>query len=323
MPEGAPVVSDDACAAEALDWFIRLQAEAGQPATVRGFREWLEGDPRREQAFAKVAAVWGAPEFLLATRNIAKETGLVAGAAPRRTPVGAKATAVAIMFLLIFGFAHFSDISLRLRADYVTATGERRSIALSDGSTITLNTGSAVSLDFTEGGRGVTLLQGEAFFDVRSDAARPFRVTGRYGRVTVKGTAFAVRLEPGADSVVLSRGAVDVSRLANPIEFTSLKSGEGVSVTPTALLPVRRIDSDRSLEWVDGRISFSARPFGEVLDDLRRYYPGRIIVVNGRLERIAVSGSYRLDDPGHVISSLAEAAGGTATVLPGGFIVLR
>lgn len=323
-PEQETTAADDPLDVEALDWFVRLQAEAGNPATARGFRDWLEGSPGRERAFARVASVWGAPEFLVASRNVADAASRVEGERRRQRRSRAKQGAiVASLMLLAFGVARFSEFSLWLRADYVTAVGERRAIPLPDGSTMTLNTGSAVALDFEQGGRGVTLLQGEAFFDVARDAARPFKVSGRFGRVAVKGTAFSVRFDPLADTVLLSRGAVDVSRLSRPEDSISLKSGDAVSVTATAVLPVRHVDPAQSLEWMEGRISFSERPFGEVLDELRRYHSGRVFLANGRLARIAVSGSYRLDEPDTAIRSLAEAAGAVATVLPGGIIILR
>ncbi|MFD1331987.1 FecR family protein [Methylopila musalis] len=323
-PEQETLAAEDLLDGEALDWFVRLQAETGDPATARGFREWLEGHPGRERAFAKIASVWGAPEFLVASHNIADAASRREGERRRRLKSRVKRGAiVASVMLLAFGVTRFSEFSLWMRADYVTAVGERRAIPLPDGSTMTLNTGSAVELDFEHGDRGVTLLQGEAFFDVARDEARPFKVSGRFGRVVVKGTAFSVRFDPLADTIVLSRGAVDVSRLSRPEDSTHLTSGDAVSVTATAVLPVRRVDLARSLEWMEGRISFFERPFGEVLDELGRYYSGRVFLANGRLARIAVSGSYRLDQPDVAIRSLAEAAGAVATVLPGGIIIVR
>jgi transmembrane sensor len=60
-----------------------------------------------------------------------------------------------------------------------------------------------------------------------------------------------------------------------------------------------------------------------VLKDVRRYHAGRIIVLNGGIEQVAVSGNYKLDQPALIIHSLAEAAGATVTTLPGGFVILR
>lgn len=316
--------ADAPFAGEALDWFVRLQAAQGDPVTARAFRAWMEGDRRRAAAFEKVAEMWGAPEFLLATQNVAKATGFSAPQQkPRRRSLTKKAAAGATAVVLAFGLARLPELSLWLRADHVTAAGEQRVIPLPDGSTMTLNTGTAVALDFSKGRRGVRVLEGEAYFDVRPEPDRPFQVVGQFGQVIVKGTAFSLKIEHDEDNVVLSRGAVDVARLAQSRDHAVLAPGQTVSVTAAAILPVRRVDADRSLAWLEGRISFYDQPFGQVLNDLRRYYPGRIYVVHRRIEQVAVSGNYKLDQPALVIHSLAEAAGATVTTLPGGFLILR
>ncbi len=316
--------NDDPFAAEALDWFVRLQGAAGDPGTSRAFRAWLDGDPRCAAAFEKVTEVWGAPEFLQATRNVAKATGFVAPRKKsRRRSLGKKAAAIVSAVIVAFALAKAPDLSLRLRADYVTVAGEQRIVALPDGSRVTLNTESAVALDFANGQRNVRVLKGEAYFDVRAGLPIPFRVAGRFGDVEVKGTTFSVQLDDSEDNVVLSHGAVEVANRAQPQEHASLSPGEMVSVTATSISPVRKVDAESSLAWLQGRIRFDDRPFGEVLNDLRRYYPGRIFVANSAIERVSVSGNYKLDQPLLVIQSLAEAAGGTVTTLPGGIIILR
>jgi transmembrane sensor len=317
-----PEKLDDPAIAEALDWFVRLQAAQGDARTARAFREWMEGDPRRGDAFSKVVAAWGAPEFLLAARNVAEATGFVAPRRKsRRRARAAKAGAAVALALL--ALAQAPELLLRLRADHLTAAGEQRTIALPDGSSMTLNTGTAVALDFAEGRRRVSLLRGEAYFDVLPDRGRSFEVVGRFGRVVVKGTAFSVKLDAEEDDVVLGRGAVDVARRAQPRDHAVLAPGETVAVTAGAVSPVTRVDTARSLAWLEGRISFHDQPLAKVLDDIRRYYPGRIFVLRPGVEQIAVSGNYRLDRPALIVESLAEAAGATMTTLPGGVIILR
>jgi transmembrane sensor len=309
---------------EALDWFVRLQAGEGDARIVREFRAWIEGDVRRAAAFEKVAATWGAPELLLATRNVATATGFsTPRQKSRRRSLVKKAAAATTAVILAFGLAHLSELTVRFRADYVTAAGEQRTVVLPDGSKMTLNTETAVALDFSRGRRGVNILQGEVYFDVLPGQNLKFEVAGQFGQVEVKGTAFSVKLDDNEDSVVLSRGSVDVARRAQSRDHTVLAPGEMVSVTATSVLPVTRVDTGRSLAWLEGRISFYDQPLGRILNDIRRYYPGRIFVLNNGIEQTAVSGNYKLDQPALIIQSLAEAAGATMTTLPGGVIILR
>lgn len=266
--------------------------------------------------------MWGEPEFLRAVENVARETKFPARGKPRASARRQRTALIVGAVILIWGAASVPDIIVSLRADYMTATGERRTITLPDGSQMLLNTATAVSVDFAEDKREVTVLRGEAYFDVAKDRARPFVVDGNFSRVAVTGTAFDVRLDSDEDDVTLARGQVDVARLDRPADRTSLQPGQAVNVSNIGIAPVRAVDTSTALAWVDGRISFTERPFGEVLRQLRRHYRGRVLVLSPRLGDVAVSGSYLLDDPGQAIRSLAEAAGGSVTVLPG-LIVLR
>ncbi len=233
------------------------------------------------------------------------------------------ACAAAAVLVLTLGAAYLPMLKVRLTADYMTDIAERREILLPDGSRMTLDAASAVALDFANGRRTVRLLAGDAFFDVAHDAEHPFRVEGHFGLVRVTGTAFGVRAGPQADEVVLARGGVDAAPLSGTQVAAHLVPGEMVSIDREGVSPVRKVDTGRALAWMEGRLSFSNRPLGAVLDDIRRYYAGTIIVLASGLEDEEVSGSYRLDDPVLILRSLAEATGAHMDVLPGGLIILR
>ena len=83
------------------------------------------------------------------------------------------------------------------------------------------------------------------------------------------------------------------------------------------------IDPNDAFAWLEGRIRFRDRRLGDVLDELRRYHRGIIIVADGRIAEIRVSGNYRLDDPALVVASLAEAVGATLTRLSDHVLILR
>ncbi len=263
--------------------------------------------------------MWGEPEFGRAAENIARATSL--SVKPKSTRRKGAAVIIAAI-ILVYCVSSAPGLLLWMRSDYMTATGEQRSITLPDGSRMVLNTATAVAVDYTPDRRGVVILEGEAYFDVARNIARPFVVDGNFSRVLVTGTAFDVRLDRNQDDVALARGRVDVARLEVPTDATDLQPGEAVNVGPAAIAPVRAIDLATAFAWVDGRITFTQRPFREVLDQLRRYYRGRVVVWNSELGDTDVSGSYRLDDPSLAIRSLAEAAGATVTTLPG-LIILR
>src|SRR3546814_12524306 len=97
---------------------------------------------------------------------------------------------------------------LMWQSDYRTGTGEMRNVTLSDGSSVTLDTGSAIAVNYGDGRRGVRLLAGRAWFDVAHDERHPFTVSAADARVRVTGTAFDVGLDDDSNDVTLARGGV-------------------------------------------------------------------------------------------------------------------
>ncbi|MET3792361.1 FecR family protein [Aquamicrobium terrae] len=314
----------------ALDWFVHLQ-EAPQDRKLREqFQIWLDSDPRHAAAFAKLEAMWTLPELDIASARLAarldetpKARVVPARRQVRRTGKWTKRlAALAAVMMVAIGIRSYPALMLRWNADHLTATGAQGEFVLPDGSRLMLNTASAVALDFEGQNRSVTLLQGEAFFDVVPDPARPFRVAGAFGDVEVKGTAFSVRT--GAeDTVILERGRVEVSRQGDDAGHATLSPGEKVEVSAAGLSPVTGIDAESALAWRTGWVTFQEKPLADVLADLGRYYEGRILTLDGSIGRVRVSGNYRLADPEGAIRSLAEAAGVKVTRLPGGIIILR
>ncbi|MEZ2128125.1 MULTISPECIES: FecR domain-containing protein [unclassified Sinorhizobium] len=316
---------------EALDWFMRLR-EDNDAATMAEFDRWREGDPDRGEAFARLSQLHAMPSLRKATEKDAERLGLransqvVVALPPRRRYARrwvSGLSAIAAALLVAVGWQQYPTLMLHWRSDYMTTTGERQTVSLPDGSAVTLNTASAIAIDFEGGRRRVSLLEGEAFFDVRHDAAHPFVVAGHFSEVEVKGTAFGVRTDDQEDLVVLERGSIEVRRTANKADLALLKPSQMVVATAVGLSPVRDADPAQSLAWRDGRIVFHDRPFRTALADLKRYYAGSVVVMTNRVGNRMVSGNYRIDDPEAAIRTLATSAGAAVTRLPGGLLILR
>ncbi len=77
-------------------------------------------------------------------------------------------------------------------------------------------------------------------------------------------------------------------------------------------------DASEALAWREGRIAFDNAKLGTVLGELQRYYSGRIVVLDSRVNRMLVTGNYRLDNVEGAIRTLADAAGVGMTRIPGG-----
>lgn len=316
----------------ALTWFTAIQGYPDDARLKADVEAWKAADPRNAAAYAAVSGVWDFEELnviaadvgqLKDKAQITEPAQIVPFERPKRSRWAISAMAAAAVIFIGIGIRQYPGLMLQLHSDYQTAAGGRQDITLPDGSKMTLNTASAVSLDFENGKRSVKLLQGEAYFDVVHDETRPFKVAAGYSEVVVKGTAFAVRSDTDKDVVVLERGLVGVSRLADEHDTAELHPGETITASASALSTVHQANPSDVLSWRDGRLIFENEPFAQVLAEIGRYYPHAIIVGSDRVGKARVTGNYKLDNPERVIRSLAATVGGDVTRIPGGMIILR
>ncbi|QCO19060.1 FecR family protein (plasmid) [Azospirillum brasilense] len=315
---------------EALTWFVTLLDAPADPDTRAAYQTWRNRDPRHAAAFDRLSSLGSMPELQAAATFAHTPQAAPSSPAPRSATRrqagrfgGWRASLAAAALLLAIGVHLQPTLTLRLTADHRTATGERQEVALPDRSRLILDTDSAVALDFAEGRRHVRLLRGQAYFDVVSDPAHPFRVTAGFSEVEVTGTAFTVRSEGGQDAVFLERGRVSVSRREPPGRTVSLVPGDQVTATAEGLSAPARPDPAVALAWKDGRCVFHDQPFATVVDTLRRYHGAPVILIGDRLAGARVSGNYRLDDPAGAIRALAGVVGARVTELPAGILLLR
>ncbi len=295
----APTPDSDTPLEQALDWLILLD-DADEACQAR-FAQWLAASPANAEAFARAQRCWQSPALVSAAARLEQRRQPTPKRARRLGP----GLAIAASLLLVVGITLHSDLLLRLRADHVTAVGQRQSLQLADGSRVLLNTDSAFTSRIDERQRVTQLLRGEAYFDVAKDSSRPFEVSAGPVRVSVRGTAFAVRYLGDAAEVSVEHGEIEVHARGNDTRI-HLRGGDSIRVGPDGVGQRTRANSASQLAWVQGRLVFDDRPLHEVLDELRRYYPGWIINGNARLNDLRITGNYRLSEPASIMRSLAQ-----------------
>lgn len=307
-PDQAADLPDHRAMDQALNWLIEL--DDANPQQHARFQDWLAADPAHREAFAKAEAVWNSQPVLDAAVQLAapKKPSMLCRLRPHWVPL---ATAAA----LLLGLFNFSDLPLRMKADHLTVAGERQRLELSDGSKVLLNTRSAFSSELDDRQRVARLFQGEAFFEVPSANGLPLEVEAGPVRMSASSTAFAVRYLNGVAQIQVERGAVNVQAIQGHAQL-SLGAGDSLRVGPDGVSHRVKTDPIKDLAWVQGRLIFDNCPMSEVLAELRRYYPGWIINTNTRLDQVAVTGNYRLDNPIDVVRSLAHITSAGLHELP-------
>jgi transmembrane sensor len=294
---------------QALEWFVRLRAGDADRATREAFHAWYEARPEHTLAYDRVSGLWQDPAF-------AEALGAPAPLPARRRLMAAAAAASVLLAL-----AALLAWTGPWRGDYRAATGEQRLVTLSDGSRLTLDTGSAVAVGYSSALRSVRLLRGRVFLDVQPDARRPLRVRAGDAVVQVVGTRFSVRREGGAVTVEVEAGRVAVAAAEGrpPAEITR---GQALRAEGGVLIPYA-IAVDRAFAWTRGRLVFRDQPLREVLAELDRYYPGSILLLNRTAAATRVSGSYAFDDPVFAAGQLAGVAGARAEPFTSKLLLIR
>lgn len=283
---------------EAARWITERDAGLLTPDDERALTAWLAADPRHAEAYARLESVWDAVESAPIKPEIRRRSAILLFPLPVRARPWLTGAVAAGVALAIVGTAQ--DWPTRLRADAMTATGERRLVPLADGSVVQLNTASAIAIDLSSDRRVIRLLKGEAAFAVAADPTRPFTVEAGDGATTALGTRFIVRREGTGGDVTVTEHRVRVTWRADratPDQTVVVNAGQAAGYDAGGLVRPHAVDTNAATAWTRGRLAFVDRPLEEVVAELNRYYPGYIRVIGADLAKRRFSGVFPIDDP--------------------------
>lgn len=294
--------ADDKIAEAARAWVIARAEEEVTAETEAAFQDWLQADRRHRAMYAQVYGIWGAAAQMGHLQGDKIQDDQTAAPTSRRRFLWAGAVAAGIAALA----AGFSFIAPSSSPGVIaTQTAEIRNVPLEDGSLVTLGAESAMSVDFTDTERRVSLASGEAFFEVEKDAARPFIVSVGKTEVRVVGTKFDVRRGVLGVDVAVLEGVVEVIR-TQAADKRILTAGEKLVTTPGALTEIPATKGHAPGAWRQGRLVFDNAPLAEVLADADRYYAGDIILASDEVGRLRVTASYKTDAIEQMLQSLEQ-----------------
>ncbi len=206
-----------------------------------------------------------------------------------------------------------ADLTIPTSERYETRVGEQRQVRLSDGSIVTLNTGSLLEVAYTAKRRDVRLLRGEAMFKVAHNAAWPFVVTAADRNVTAVGTAFVVRVDGPDIKVVLVQGKVRIdplrptglARIIPALSEDDLTPGEQLTaVEGKARATVEATDVQRATSWENGQVIFQDDTIEAAAAEMNRYSDTRILVNDPRIGALTVSGVFNAKRPQDFIAAV-------------------
>lgn len=295
-----------------MDWLLEVQSAPADPAVRARFDAWLARDPSHAGAWDRARHAWTiVGDVPPAHADVARaHTGRSRWPVVNRYWGGIAAAAVAAC--LVLAIAASPSGLVALRADYATGTAETRVVALDDGTKIHLGPHSAIDAHVGADSRTVALLAGEAWFEVVHDAARPFTV--RAGGVDIQdiGTAFEVRMTGADTRVAVAQGVVQVRAQGQGGAVDArLMAGDSLAVDgSTGRAEAGRVPVDDVALWRDGWLATNNMTVAEVVERLRAYQPGWIMITDDALARRRVTGLLDLRKPEAAMQALVEAGGG-------------
>ena len=299
---------------EAAVWVARLDARDLSLAEQAELRGWLKRSPVHQEAFSRMAAIWGGAD-ILDEYNLIDPIGVGAQAPKKTARRFVLSAAIAASLALICGVVvtqlGFLPVSSQT-ATFRTAVGDQEAVDLIDGSRMILNTDSEVSVDISRDHRTIRLVRGEVHFEVAKDADRRFNVYAGQGLVQAVGTAFSVHLRDTDVEVTVSEGVVQVFSRDNetgastsagkdePSEEAEYKSLAALTVNESAVFDdkIERLgkmessELERKLMWRDGLVAFSGEPLSEVVKEMSRYTDIEIDIADPSLATIPIGGAF-------------------------------
>ncbi|MCB5185751.1 FecR family protein [Methylobacillus gramineus] len=298
-------------AEQAAEWLIQLSDESSAD-TQAAFARWQQADPRHAQAVEQMQGLIGQLEGFQHASTPA-HAALKAGMTPSKRRHKAKPIAGALFTLLALCLPVW--IALQhypldyLMADISTSTAEWKSQTLADNTHITLNSNSAVDVEFDQHQRVLRLVQGEILVDVAKDAARPFVVKTEHGSITALGTRFVVSHHDHATALAMLESKVMVnSGLADHAAGTLVTQGQSVVFQQDGVGSISTIDADSLNDaWKLHQLVVQDQPLSDVLAILSRHRRGHIQFNPDELHAYRVTAVLPLDNTDHALQLLADS----------------
>jgi len=283
---------------QAANWLTRLHDEDVSESERQAFNAWCQADPRHAVAIERMRALWGSFDTLPAQPA---RVALNRAFAPRPAR---GVQAMAVLGLVLCGWLGLEQLPVWM-ADQRTGVGERRQIALEDGSQLQLNSNSAVDVKFDGHQRVIELLQGELWVEVAKDAQRPFVVRTDQGTATALGTRYLVkRAADGTTVVTVIESTVAVK--GDTRDEVKVTAGQRAILDHGRAQPAQATGNADPDAWTRGLLKVNDQPLSDVLQTLASYRHGMVRFDPQALRNLRVSGVFKLDDTAAALAALAD-----------------
>jgi transmembrane sensor len=205
-------------------------------------------------------------------------------------------------------------------ADYRTKTAEQKHLALADGVSVQMSAQTSITIHPTSDSNAthIELIAGEAMVTAGM-TTKPFVLTAGNGRTIAQAASVDIRYVDSNVCVTCIDGEV---RVEQGSAAASLQSGQQLIYSAQALSSVRTVDPVAVTAWREGILVFHETPLAEAIEEINRYRPGRIVVVNDALGARLFNARFRIENIDEVVDQVRQVFDARVTSLPGGIVLL-
>ncbi len=349
---------------QAAEWLAKLDGDSPDADDLRAFKLWIGEDPANRRAFEGMIEIWGEMNILTQTllpsavsvpqSMLESRQGL-----SRRPARGHAAVLAAVVVGLVLAVKFFGvfDVPAPAPVTYATSVGEQKTVTLPDGSTVLLNTNTRLEVSYTDRRRRLSLMRGEAHFEVVHNSQRPFEVSAGKGLVRALGTAFTVHIRKVDIEVIVTEGIIELDRAEMPdgelvnmtgkpasaqlsvgsskvaatelaVPFTvgiEIKAGQKFVYDREVLDMVKLIVADKieeELSWRQGMLVFKSEPLEKVVEEVSRYTSLKIVIPQRDARELLVGGIFSVGDTESLFEALRESFDINVELAPDGVVYL-
>jgi transmembrane sensor len=308
----------------AAHWFARVQSGDMDVAEQVEFETWRTADDLHAREYASLQRIWNVAKQIPSERLRAlAENGEFRG---RRTSASGRwrhagvAAVCLIVVGMVAGVYQWQQMQPVFTAGVGTMLGERRSIALPDGSSMDVNTQTRVQIRYYRDRRIVELVAVEATFSVDPDAQRPFIVDAGKGSVRVTGTRFNVRRDGEAVTVAVLSGRVEVSGVARAVDAPAvLTAGQAVHVDAQGRVGESHLADVAALAaWREGKLVFDDASLAYVVREVARYRAQPIRLSGADVAQLRLSSTFSVNNTDALLEALPRVLPVKVRTLPDG-----
>jgi transmembrane sensor len=305
LADGQPISA--AVADQAVEWLTLLMSDATSAQDHLAWQAWRAASPEHERAWRHIEAMTGQLKALPA-----KSAYQTLSPYARQQTHASRRTLLRSLFWggLLTGsglLASRTSAWQEQLAEHRTGTGEQLHVTLSDGTRVTLNTATAVDLQFDAHTRLLQLRAGEIMVITATAQGmqpvdpRPLEVQTAQGRIRALGTRFSVRQDDGHTQVAVKESTVQLHP-ANGDRVQVLLAGQRTGFSRTHIDPLRPLN-EADLAWTRGQIIADDMPLGEFIAELDRYRPG-MLRCDPQVAGLRLSGVFPVHDSERILATL-------------------